>query len=79
MHLTTFRLQLPQEVLERTRSCQRRSKIRRYRRLKIRQFDEGTSLRSSRPPDGRGGDARERIPALVALGSSIAHCRLPVQ
>ena len=28
------------------RLCQRRSKIRQFRRLKIRQIDEGTSLRS---------------------------------
>lgn len=45
-------------------------KIRQYRRLKIRQMDEGTSLRSSRPPDARGADARERIPAPVARAAS---------
>ena len=47
------------------RVCQRRSKIRQFRRLKIRQLDERTSLRSSRPPDERGGAAWEPGPDLV--------------
>jgi hypothetical protein len=40
--------------------CQRRSKIRQFRRLKIRQIGEGTSLSSSRPPDGCGVVAASR-------------------
>ena len=35
----------------RSGGCQRRSKFRQFRRLKIRQIDEGTSLSSSWPPD----------------------------
>ena len=50
--------------------CQRRVTIRQVRRVKIRQIDEGTSLRSSRPPDGRGAYVRARIRALEAHGAS---------
>ena len=50
--------------------CQRRPKIRQFRRLKIRQIDEGTSLRSSRPPDGRGADAQERVPGPTRRAAS---------
>jgi transposase len=62
--------------------CQRRSKIRQFRRLKIRQIDEGTSLRSSRPPDERGGAAWEPGPdpvvhAASATGPCAAACGRP--
>src|SRR5262245_45910676 len=44
--------------------CQRRPKIRQYRRLKIRQIGEGTSLSLSRPPDAPvgGGQPPARAP-----------------
>jgi hypothetical protein len=55
--------------------CQRRSKIRQFRRVKIRQIDEGTSLSSSWPPDEIGGDGRRlaRGPAAHAA-SARARC-----
>ena len=55
--------------------CQRRPKIRQFRRLKIRQIDEGTSLRSSPPPDAIGADGwcRVRRPDCHA-GSATARC-----
>jgi hypothetical protein len=48
--------------------CQRRSKIRQFRRVKVRQFDEGTSLRSSRPPD----DVAMTL-AAIGLGGLLAY------
>jgi hypothetical protein len=58
--LTTYRPRL--HLLLSADSCQRRSKIRQFRRLKIRQFGEGTSLSSSRPPDGCGVVAADQPP-----------------
>src|SRR5262249_2630071 len=57
--------------------CQRRSKIRQFRRLKIRQIGEGTSLRSSGPPDEpeSGGGGRRRIPVRAPrAASATARC-----
>jgi hypothetical protein len=45
----------------RSARCQRRPKIRQFRRLKIRQIDEGTSLRSSPPPVALGADGWYRV------------------
>jgi hypothetical protein len=50
-------------------ACQRRAKIRQFRRVKIRQIDEGTSLRSSRLRLVRGV---QRLPQFGVLAHAVA-------